>query len=196
MNTKINLFKFLGKPVKLDISFLFLFLFLSVELVLMVFLSVLIHELSHTWVANKRGYNVYGVQIGLLSGSASIDSNMQERDSLLVTAAGPLSNLILYLFATSLLFIIGDISFIRNFALINIFLFLFNILPIVPMDGGYILRDSLLVLKISRSKSYKISSIISLLTSILLLIISLYLEFFIISIMSVLFIYTSYKSIK
>jgi hypothetical protein len=63
--------------------------------VVAVFTSVLIHELAHAWMANRKGYQVYGVSIDILSGAASIDSNMHDRDSIPIVAAGPISTLML-----------------------------------------------------------------------------------------------------
>jgi len=192
---KLDLFKFLGAPVKLDLFFFALFIFLQVEAVIAVFISILIHEMAHAWIARRKGYNVYGIEIGLFQGSAAIDSNMHQRDSIPITFAGPLSNLLLYSLSMSLIFIFGDIYFLNILSLINIILFIFNMLPIFPMDGGIILRD-ILMLKIDRRKGARISAWISMTTSVMLFIFSLIFGFIIMSLFSIYFIYSSYKILK
>ena len=75
MQTKINLFKFQGTTVKLDLLFLLLFLFMPISYAISVFIAVLIHEMAHAWMANRKGYHVYGIEIGLFSGSTPTVSN-------------------------------------------------------------------------------------------------------------------------
>jgi stage IV sporulation protein FB len=184
----------MGSPVNLDILFLIIFAFLPITLSISVFLSVLIHEMAHAYVANKKGYKVYGIEIGLFAGSAAIDTNMHERDSIPVVAAGPISNLFLY----SISLIINtqiENQFLTDMMMINLFLFLFNILPIYPMDGGHIVRD-FLVLKLNRRMALNISGKISLIFSTLLLFYSIYNAYLIMTIFSILFIYKSFKTLK
>jgi Zn-dependent protease len=64
--------------------------------------------------------------------------------SILVAAAGPISNLLLALIATLLLrFGLGEIEFLATFLqffiVINVSLFVFNLIPIPPLDGSHIL---------------------------------------------------------
>ena len=191
---KIELFKFLKAPVRLDIFFLVIFLFLDIKMSISLFLSILVHEMAHAWVANKKGYKVYGIDIGLLVGSASIQANINQRDSIPITFAGPLSNILLTLLSFILL-LFFDSQLLDSFLIINILLFTFNILPIYPMDGGVILRD-ILMLNMNRRVGKRIAGKVSLVTSIIVLVVSLYLEFFILSLFAIYFIYTSYKELN
>lgn len=64
--------------------------------------------------------------------------------SILVAAAGPLSNLVLALIAVLLFrFGFGDsplmVGFLSFFIQINVLLFVFNLIPIPPLDGSHIL---------------------------------------------------------
>lgn len=191
---KIKLFNFLKAPVYLDIFFLITFAFLEINMVIALFLSILVHEMAHAWVADKKGYKVYGIEIGLLAGFASIQANVNQRDSLPITFAGPLSNILISIISfLSLLFF--DSVFLDNLLIINILLFIFNILPIYPMDGGIIFRD-ILMLSMNRRIGKKIANKVSLITSIILSIISLYFGFIIMSLLSIYFIYTSYNELK
>lgn len=172
MKQSFRLFNFQGAPVSISIWFFLLFLMLPPIAVVAVFTSVLIHELAHAWMANRKGYQVYGVSIDILSGAASIDSNMHDRDSIPIVAAGPISTLMLCVSSYFLEpFIPG--SFISYMFNINLFLFIFNILPIYPMDGGQIVR-SLANLSSDRYKYRRMANWISLIFSGLLLTYALY----------------------
>ena len=172
MKQSFRLFNFQGAPVSISIWFFLLFLMLPPIAVVAVFTSVLIHELAHAWMANRKGYQVYSVSIDILSGAASIDSNMHDRDSIPIVAAGPISTLMLCVSSYFLEpFIPG--SFISYMFNINLFLFIFNILPIYPMDGGQIVR-SLANLSSDRYKYRRMANWISLIFSGLLLVYALY----------------------
>jgi len=176
MKQSFRLFNFQGSPVSVSIWFFLLFLMLPPIAVVAVFVSVLIHELGHAWMANQKGYQVYGVNIDMLSGAASVDANMHERDSIPITAAGPVSTLILCILAYFIepLCPVGSIhAFVQYMFNINLFLFVFNILPIYPMDGGQIVRSYANLSK-NRYRNRRIASWLSFLFSGLLLVYGLY----------------------
>jgi Zn-dependent protease len=194
MKQSFKLFEFQKAPVTLSVWFLLLFAILPVNMVISIFISVLVHELAHAWVANRKGYQVYGINIDILSGSASIDNNIHERDSIPIVAAGPISNAVLAIIGLISIYIL-PVDFIVSFITVNIVLFIFNILPIFPMDGGRIVRD-LLVLKMKdRRKARDIAASISLLFSILLLIYSIYTLSFILILFSGYFGYLALKDL-
>ncbi len=169
MKQSFKLFNFVGSPVELSIWFFLLFLFLPVTSVVGLFISILIHEMAHAYVADRLGWVVRGIHIDLFSGSAAVDVNIHERDSIKVVAAGPISNLLLVIISLGL-GIIFPIDFFISMIIINLILFLFNILPIFPMDGGRILRDSIYLKTKNRRKSVRISAVVSLITTALVLI--------------------------
>jgi Zn-dependent protease len=175
MKQAFRLFNFQGAPVSVSIWFFLLFLLLPPVAVFAVFASVLVHELAHAWMANQKGYQVYGVSIDMLSGAASIDANMHDRDLIPITAAGPISTLILCVGSYFIEpFTSGILStFITYMFNINLFLFIFNILPIYPMDGGQIVR-SYANLSSNRYKNRRRASWLSLIFSILVLTYSVY----------------------
>lgn len=172
MKQSFRLFNFQGTPVSISIWFFFLFLMLPPIAVFVVFVSVLVHELAHAWMANQKGYQVYSVSIDMLSGAASMDSNMHDRDSIPIVAAGPISTLILCIISYFLEPLIPG-SFISYMFNINLFLFIFNILPIYPMDGGQIVR-SIANLSRNRYKNRRLASWLSLTFSGLVLVYALY----------------------
>jgi Zn-dependent protease len=204
MKTSFKLFNFVGAPVNLNLWFLLLFLWLPVNFVIAIFISVLIHEMAHAWVANKKGWRVSGINIDLFSGSAAIDPNIHERDAIPVVAAGPLSNLSLMILtfvgsviAVSLTTLNPVIyKFLLDFITVNLFLFIFNILPIFPLDGGRLVKDFLTLKMKSRLRAKKIAGWISLVTSCLVLIYSISTMNLILGVFSLLFIYMALREIE
>ena len=201
MKQSFKLFTFKGAPVELSIWFFLIFLISPVSWSIAIFISVLVHELAHAYIANKRGWKVFGIKLDLFSGSASIDSNIPERDSIPVVAAGPISNLLLAFITLSIYIPLYSVNpildrFLNDLITVNIILFIFNILPIYPMDGGRILKDVLFLKMKNRKLAKKISGSVSLIFSIALLTLSLITLSYIIIIFSILFIYLSLKEIE
>jgi Zn-dependent protease len=201
MKQSFKLFNFRGTPVYLSLWFFLLFLLTSVNVVISIFISVLIHELAHALVANLKGYKVHSVNIDMFSGSASIDTNMHDRDSIPIVAAGPISNILLAILGLSSIYILPvDIlilskDFISSFITINIILAVFNILPIYPMDGGQIVR-SLANLSKNRSKARRIASLISVVFSVSLFIYALVSLSILTAILALYFTYLSLKELN
>jgi Zn-dependent protease len=196
MKQSFRLFNFQGTPVSISLWFFLIFLMTTVSYGISIFIAVLIHELAHAWVANRKGYQVYSVNVDLFSGSAAIDTNMHERDSVPITAAGPLSNLLLSLIGYTLMLLVPGIPYVDDFAKVNLILFIFNILPIYPMDGGRILKDVLVLKMKNRYKANRIAGFTSLITASLLLILSLATMNLIMSLFSAYFCYLSLKDLK
>ncbi|MBU1185632.1 MAG: site-2 protease family protein [Acidobacteria bacterium] len=116
---------------------------------LLVFVSVLIHELAHSLVAIKQGEKVDRITLFILGGVAQITDEPKEPLSEFVMAVvGPLTSFILasFFFMLSLLFF-GVSAALRSaliyLAIINTVLGLFNLIPGFPMDGGRVLRSIL-----------------------------------------------------
>jgi len=197
MDKQFKLFDFQGTPVTVSIWFLLLLPLtgFNINLFVSAFIAILVHEMAHAFVANRYHYRVYGINVGLFAGSASIDTNMAQRDSISINAAGPISNLLLFGIATfAQYFVVND--FITMFASINLILFIFNILPIYPMDGGHILKDFLMLNMRDRWKGARIAAIVSLVTASLLLVYCLFTGNFIMCIFSGLFVYYALKELE
>lgn len=193
MKSYLKLFNLKGKPVTVSYWFLLLFLFFSPLTTLGIFISILLHEIAHALMADKKGYTLHGINIGLFEGSTTFD-RAHDKDLMLISFVGPLTNLILFGIFYGLNFLY-PVNFIKDLYSINLLLFIFNILPIYPMDGGAILR-SFANLKEDRYKARKITDVISLLFSILLVLIALITKFFILAIFSAYFIYLSINELK
>lgn len=116
---------------------------------ILLFLSVLLHELSHSAVARSRGIEVEGITLFIFGGVAQMSMEAERAiDEFLLTAAGPLSSL-----ALAGIFYLGGIgvealawpeavSVVAGYlAIINLALAVFNMVPGFPLDGGRIFRS-------------------------------------------------------
>ncbi|MCX7009134.1 MAG: site-2 protease family protein [Kiritimatiellaeota bacterium] len=114
------------------------------------FVSVALHELGHSFVAIAKGFPVRDIILLPIGGIASLARIPERpRDEFAVAIAGPLVSLTLagalYGLGASGVFPANSDaeSFCDALSMINISLFVFNLLPAFPMDGGRILRAAL-----------------------------------------------------
>jgi Zn-dependent protease len=160
-----------------------------------VFISILLHEIGHAYTAQNRGYSVSGIEIGLFIGQANMDiDSIRERDMIPIVAAGPLVNLMLISLSV-LAYLSFPNQFFNSMIIVNFFLFVFNIIPIFPLDGGRILRSILILNTKNREKSVQISAWISLLFSCMLVVFYLFSFSLIGIIFSILFVAYSMKEL-
>lgn len=116
---------------------------------LLLFLSVLLHELAHSIVARSRGVEVEGITLFIFGGVAQTKSEPERPiDEFLITVVGPLSSIGLaglfwatdiaadfYAWPAEIGAVAGYIGFL------NLVLALFNLVPGFPLDGGRIFRS-------------------------------------------------------
>jgi Zn-dependent protease/predicted transcriptional regulator len=143
-------------------------------LVLTIFFCVILHEYGHALTGKKFGVITQDIIVSPIGGLARMQS-MPEKPmhEFYITIAGPLVNLVIGI-VIGLIFYLSTgrfsmdlntydlenpIEYIRLLAPINFTLFLFNLIPAFPMDGGRILR-SLLATKIGKVKATKFASFI------------------------------------
>lgn len=194
MKYTFKLFNFMGGEVNVKVWILLLLLFFSVTEFISIFLAVLIHEMAHIYVARKLNYKTGSIMIDVFYGYAETGNISDNKDSIKVSLAGPLSNLILAS-VSFFLNIFLNIEFLTAFMFINLLLFIFNILPIYPMDGGKVTR-SFLAIYYGGYKARYYSSILTIIMSILLIAFSIYFKLYFIAIFSVLFLYMGYIEYK
>ncbi len=126
---------------------------LALTLTILLFSCVLLHELGHSWVAMRYGIGIRSITLILLGGIAAMEEVPRDpRAEMRISIAGPLVSLTIgvlcYLAYLGLgiydIVQISTISYISRFlwsiSYINIILFVFNLIPAFPMDGGRVLR--------------------------------------------------------
>lgn len=118
---------------------------------LLLFGSVLVHEISHAVVARRFGLEVEGITLFLLGGVAQIKEDPPTpRAELYIAAVGPLVSLWVGLaclaastgLAGEPLFQ-APAALLHYVGIMNLALALFNMIPGFPLDGGRILRSAI-----------------------------------------------------
>lgn len=118
----------------------------GVLMALLVFASVLVHELGHSLMARRQGLTVDSISLFLFAGVTTIEQESRTPGrALQVAIAGPaLSGLLIVLFGLLTLATPGTTHPIGivmgNLALFNLLLVTINLLPGLPLDGGLILK--------------------------------------------------------
>lgn len=153
--------------------FLFYFIMSSGDLIrvlsfiAMLVLSIFLHELGHAWACKIQGVPVRRIMLygggGFCEPARSASARQQE----FIVAMGPIVNLVLWASASMasegiLAMIIADAQHVQNpealfrgpraeialllglFANVNLFLAVFNLIPVQPLDGGRLLHLALL----------------------------------------------------
>ncbi|RLG33585.1 hypothetical protein DRN97_04700 [Methanosarcinales archaeon] len=114
------------------------------------FVSLLLHEMSHSYVAMKFGTKIHGITLFIFGGLAMMeDIPKSPEKEWRIAIAGPLMSFTLggvFLFSfwgiKAMIFAVqrpvGIVVFMLGF--LNVILAIFNLLPAFPMDGGRVLR--------------------------------------------------------
>lgn len=149
---------------------------LLLALMILIFFSVLLHELGHAGAARRLGVKTHDILLSPIGGIARLEQMPEDpMEEFKIAIAGPLVNLLIFSIIAIPLAILAytqiltiDISmqdlrkpivFISLFAISNFALFLFNLVPAFPMDGGRILR-AFLASRMGRAKATFIASVI------------------------------------
>jgi Zn-dependent protease len=115
---------------------------------LLLFASVLLHELGHSLVAESQGIKVNSITLFFFGGIAAIEEESKTPgQAFQVAIAGPAVSIILFLLlrlgssaipdSNPLSTMTGDLS------RINLVVALFNLIPGLPLDGGQVLKSAL-----------------------------------------------------
>lgn len=131
--------------------------------VVLIFVSVLIHELGHCAMAVQFKNRVLDITLWPFGGVARIEQMPSEpKSEILISLAGPAMTLAIVVALLPPVLLVGvlggasrvlpDAAFFDRITLLNlliylaamnVFLLIFNLLPAFPMDGGRVLRAAL-----------------------------------------------------
>ncbi|MDI9611578.1 MAG: site-2 protease family protein [Acidobacteriota bacterium] len=113
---------------------------------LLLFVSILLHELAHSFVALRQGIRVEGIRLFIFGGLAEVATDAPNgRQEFLISLAGPATSMGLGAFFLAVHFIAGGVAAAAAgiawwLGWANILLALLNLIPGFPLDGGRILR--------------------------------------------------------
>jgi Zn-dependent protease len=114
------------------------------------FVCIVIHELSHSFVAQRRGFVVRDIVLLPIGGASEISGLPgAPADELAIAVAGPLASIALGLVLALIGYLTGAHlwpptlfagALTSRLMWLNLLLAAFNLLPAIPMDGGRVLR--------------------------------------------------------
>jgi len=112
---------------------------------LMLFISVLLHELGHSVVARRYKIPVRRITLFIFGGVSQIEAEAATAGvDFRIAVAGPLVSLALAALFAVLKLVVAEVSpllaLVRYLAYMNVALALFNLIPGFPLDGGRALR--------------------------------------------------------
>lgn len=162
-NWKIGLL--FGIPLFIDPSWFFILLFVTIVntgdfdptyrsvvawvtgaiMALLLFGSVLLHELGHSLAARSQGIQVKSITLFIFGGIAAIDRESKTPgEAFQVAIAGPLVSFMLFGIFYLVSHTIATTGFadrvLSDIATINLVLAIFNLIPGLPLDGGQVLK--------------------------------------------------------
>ncbi len=171
---RITLFKMFGFAVRVDGSWLIIAVLITWSLAvgmfprlypglskseywlmgflgaLLLFASIVVHELAHSLVARRHGLPMKGITLFIFGGVAEMDSEPPNaKAEFLMAAAGPLTSIaigaIFYGLTWSAqgVWPVAAVGVLSYLYWINWILAAFNLIPAFPLDGGRILRSAL-----------------------------------------------------
>ncbi|KST63004.1 site-2 protease family protein [Mastigocoleus testarum] len=120
----------------------------GVIMALLLFGSVLLHELGHSLVAKSQGIKVNSITLFLFGGVAAIEEESKTPfKAFQVAIAGPLVSIALFFLLSLTSEVFSNTSvlgvMLGDLGRINLVLALFNLIPGLPLDGGQVLKAAL-----------------------------------------------------
>ena len=153
---------------------------LAVVSALLFFLSILLHELGHAWVALRNGIPIHGIDLWMFGGVAKLGKETESPGvEFRVAAAGPAVTVLIAVLCFGLGAIVSGtsaalessrfdeadvsgatIAVLGYLTSINILLLLFNLIPAFPLDGGRIARAIAWKITGDRNKATRFAAVL------------------------------------
>jgi Zn-dependent protease/CBS domain-containing protein len=182
MHWSITIGRIAGTAIRIHVTFFILLVWIAIVdyraggvpaatatiiFVLAIFACVVAHEFGHILMARSFGVKTPDVTLLPIGGIASMERIPDNpREELLIAIAGPLVNVAI----AAILILVGRLSMadlsaadlekaslLQRLATANIALFIFNLVPAFPMDGGRVLR-ALLAMRLGAQRSTVIAA--------------------------------------
>ncbi len=186
MKSSLRLFRIAGIDIGIHYTWIFIFILISWSLAvgvfpaqrpgqsaalywgmgvitsLLLFVSVLLHELAHSLVAKSRGMQVSSITLFILGGVSNLEEEPEKPGiEFSMAVVGPLTSLVIGVICWGIVSALAGTlvspaqllsgsaytspteTVIGYLAWINVLLAAFNLLPGFPLDGGRVLRSIL-----------------------------------------------------
>src|SRR5512133_1119008 len=123
------------------------YLAMSIAAALLFLVSILLHELGHSWVARREGIEVDSITLWLFGGVSQLKGRFTSPGAeFRVAISGPLVSI-----ALGVLFVLIAFAPVPSsvdgvaawLGYINLILAVFNLIPALPLDGGRVLHAAL-----------------------------------------------------
>lgn len=124
---------------------------------LLLFVTVLVHELAHAFVATRRGLPVPKITLFIFGGVSQMSQQPRTAgEEFAIAAAGPATSVVIAIVAVVAGYGLRNVNeqaeaIAYYLAVVNTLLAFFNLLPGFPLDGGRVLRS----LAWRRTKSFR-----------------------------------------
>lgn len=179
----MTIFKIYGIKFRLNLVFiLFLLLYIangSIIETIIYLITIIVHELSHVIACIKLNIKVKEISLFPFGGVAKLGNFIADNPykEILISLVGPLANVIIAVCLLLLSKIIKQNNYIHFGLMLNIYIGFFNLIPILPLDGGRVLRA---IISLKFGIKYATNKVIALtyLISFFLIICGLYILFF------------------
>jgi Zn-dependent protease len=133
------------------------------------FVTLLLHELAHSLVAQARGLKVTGITLFALGGVSQIQEDASDaKTEFWVAIAGPIASLIIAFICLGIALGLGwqrstdpqtaMTGILVWLGYINIALAIFNMSPAFPLDGGRVLRSIIWAITKNADRSIRIAA--------------------------------------
>lgn len=139
----------------------YMFFIGKIEMFVIFYVSILLHEIAHIIVALLLKVDVIELNLMPFGVSAIYSDNINAIKEVIISLAGPIMSLVLSIYSKD--------SFISS---VNIIIMILNLMPIYPLDGGRI-QKNYFVHKYKYKKGIKISQMVSDLFIIILFVLSI-----------------------
>lgn len=141
------------------------------------FISIIIHEFSHSLIARKYGMKIKGITLFIFGGVAEMkDEPSTPKSEFFMAIAGPIASFILSVIFAGLAhvaeiwkFPVPVIAILGYLSTINLLVAVFNMVPAFPTDGGRVLRSLLWWIKGDIHWATQIASRISLMFAVIII---------------------------
>jgi Zn-dependent protease len=168
MKWSFTIGKLFGIPIRVHVTFFLLLAFVAfagktlangmyaVLFVIVVFVCVVLHELSHSLMAMHYGHKVRSITLLPIGGMAQMDEIPEKpREEIVISVAGPVASIAISVILLAAIYFLKipigsplstsfwEGNLVASLFWINLFLAAFNLIPAFPMDGGRVLRGVL-----------------------------------------------------